>query len=74
MANNFSNEMSKVLKQATKQGLVVDRTRTGRGKVIVHNEQTGGIVRVSGSPGSHRCFLNNIARMRRYVGFIYNGH
>lgn len=74
MANGFSNEMNKVFKEASKQGLVVEKKRTGAGKVIIRNPNTGGMVRVSASPGSHKCFLNNIARMRRYVGFVYNGH
>lgn len=74
MANGFSNEMRKVLKQAVKQGLVVEKTRTGDGKILVRNLEMGTLIRVSGSPGSHRCLLNNIARMRRFVGFVYNGH
>jgi len=74
MANGFSNEMNKIFKQAVKQGLVVDKKRNGAGKVCVRNPEMGTKVYVSGSPGSHRCFLNNIARMRSHVGFVYNGH
>lgn len=74
MANSYSNEMNKIFKQAKKQGLVVETTRTGRGKVVIRNLEMGTMVIVSGSPGSHRCVLNNVARMRKHVGFIYNGH
>jgi hypothetical protein len=74
MANGYSNEMNKIFKQATKQGLVVEGKRTGDGKVCIRNLEQGTKVYVSGSPGSRRCVLNNVARMRRHVGFVYNGH
>jgi len=68
--------MVKVFKEARKQGLTTEFLSNGHVKVTRFDENGNKIssVQVAESPNSPRGVLNNIARMRAKVDFVWKGH
>lgn len=83
MASKQKTQWRQILEAAEDQGLLVERPgeryngdgsrKKGGSHIRVSNPETGAFIFVACTPSDFRALRNDIAWMRRDLGFVWNG-